>query len=689
MTDVMAAVVREDPDLTRVPLPVQPLLRRCLEKDPKRRLRDIGDAMLLVETSAEAPAAEGRPGGRRLVWGLAAAAAALLAGLVSVLAIHLGEGPAPRRTLRFEMTLPEGLNFSQGSSFALSPDGRHLAYPAVGADGVARVWVHSFDAVAARPLSGTELLAANPGPVTWSPDSRSVVFVQDRKLKRIDISGGGPPQVILDLPTIPSGASWHRNGTILLGTAAGITAVDGDTGATTQVTRLDESRNETTHLFPTFLPDGETFLYSRGGALGSRGIYIASLSRTPEEQPSEPLVMSDVQAAFVPGPGGVREGWLVYVRDAALLAQRFNPSDAEPRLVGDPHTVTDQVFFTAGPNGGFAFFSASEEGTLVYRTGTLATNFARQLAWYSREGKPLGTVSDPARHLQLKVSPDGTRMVSSRTDLETGNNADLWITDLESGASTRFTFGGAAHVQPTWSPDGKQIAWVAVRQGLPTAEGGGSSTAGIYRKPADGSGTEELLYTFDGAVGAVSVSDWSSDGRFLVFARGGDIFALPLQPGDDGSREPIAVVHGPGREFGPDLSPDSKWIAYISNDTGRQELYVQPFVPGVSGGTPVSGKWMVSSRGTLGLARWRGDGRELLFVSADGTLMAIDVTATPVFKAGAPRELSQLPRSFLAQTTNPGTLADTTREGDRILLAMPSESSTRPELHVVVNWQPQ
>jgi Tol biopolymer transport system component len=318
----------------------------------------------------------------------------------------------------------------------------------------------------------------------------------------------------------------------------------------------------------------------------------------------------------------------------------------------------------------------------VYRTGTLA-GLARQLAWFSRDGKELGTVAEPGRYLQMKLSPDGERVVASRTEIETGNNADIWITDLAAGTSTRLTFSREADVQPTWSPDGRQIAWGAVRDNV----------AGLYRKPADGAGHDELLYRFStGAPGNIIVSDWSTDGRFLIYAAGGDVFALPIGDGTDAAtRQPIPIAQTPAREFGPDLSPDSRWIVYISDESGRQELYVQPFAPGAqrAGGTPVAGKWMVSNGGTLGLARWRGDGRELMFVAADGSLMAIDVTAAPVFKASAPRTLFQLPRPFLVQTGNPGTLADITRDGQRLLLALPSEQSTRPELSVIVNWKPQ
>jgi Tol biopolymer transport system component len=267
-------------------------------------------------------------------------------------------------------------------------------------------------------------------------------------------------------------------------------------------------------------------------------------------------------------------------------------------------------------------------------------------------------------------------VVTSRTDLQTGNNADLWLTDLAHDTSSRLTFGGGASVQSAWSPDGRQIAWWRARDGAPAA---------LYRKSVDGSGSEELLYTFDGPPGP-NLTDWSPDGRFLVYARGGDVWALPVGNGTDATRKPLPVVQGPGTQFGAYLSHDGRWVAYISDETGRQELYVQPFTPGTdtNGASAVGGKWMVS-RGTLGFARWRADGKELLFIGADGALMSVDVSSTPVFKASAPRVLFQLPQSFLALSGNPGAVADVTRDHQRLLLLMPSD--TRQELSVVVNWQ--
>jgi Tol biopolymer transport system component len=669
-TDILAAVVREEPDLTRVPASIRPVLRRCLEKDPKRRLRDIGDAMLLLDGAAALGAAEpavpARLRSATVPW---AVAAVLLVGLV-VVSVWAIRRPAPvTNPVRFKFSLPEGVTFTQSAPFAVSPDGRHLAFPAIGPDGVPRLWVHDLGQAVPRPITDVQ---PNPIALVWSPDSRSVLYAHQNRLKRADI-GGGTPQVVVDTPVAFIGGAWYSDGTIVFGTEEGVVKVPAGGGPLEALTKADPALDEL-HMVYGGLPDGR-FLYTRGGAQGTRNIYVGSVDETPEEQDVTPLLKTDMGAFYMPSPAASDEGHLLFLRESTLVAQAFDAG--ERRLSGDPVSVADQVFALTGSNVGVAYISASNQGTLVYRTGTIS-DLARQLAWFSRDGKALGTVGERARYVQLKLSPDGTRLVASQTELTTGSNADIWITELAGGGSTRFTFAGEADLQPTWSADGRSIAWVGVRAGK----------TGIYRKPADGAGDDELLYAFaDGTTGII-LSDWSSDG-FLVFAAGGDIFALPTGQGTVASRVPIPLVQTKAREFGPDLSPDSRWLVYISDESGRQELYVQPFAPGArrQGAAPVTGKWMVSSDGTLGLARWRGDGKEMFFVSAEGELMSIDVTATPVFKASPPRRLFQLLRPFLGQTQTPGALADITRDGQRLLLAMPSQESTRPELSVILNWQ--
>jgi Tol biopolymer transport system component len=661
-TDIMAAVVREDPDLARVPATVRPVLRRCLEKDPKRRLRDVGDATLLLETASDVPAVEARAAGPRawLPWAAAALAAVAFAGLLT---IHLRETPPVANPVRFKITMPAELTFTQTSPFEISPNGRMLVFPAVSSDGMTRLWLQDFGAVEPHALANAEV-PANPQVLQWTPDSTAILYSQDQKLKRIDVAGG-PPAIVADLPPNTLGFAMNDAGVMVYGTLQGLVRVDA-AGATPRP--LAAAKPERLLLALQFLPDGKHVLYTHSGAPGTRAVYVASIDAAPESQPTEPILKTDFGAEFVPQADG--SGQLVFVRETTVVAQTFDP--ASLKLSGEAHPLAENVFVVNTANFAVAFYSVSEQGTLVYRTGTIADRLSRQLAWFSRDGKSQGELAELGRYNQVKLSPDGKRVVTSRTELQTGNFADIWVTDLAAETSTKFTFGGGANAQPVWSPDGKFIAWVRARE----------KDVQIFRKSADGAGSEEELITYPERKN-VNMSDWTSDGAFLIYAYGGDVFALPVTGND---RKPIAIAATPtATEFGASVSPNRRWIAYISNETKQQEVYVQPFTPGTPG-TPAGGKWLVSNNGTAGLIRWRADSGELVFLSPDGELMSVDVTSTPVFKASAPKALFQMPRPFLVQAGNPGALADTSRDLQRLILAVPSESSRRQELSVVLNW---
>jgi hypothetical protein len=670
-TDIMAAVVREEADLSRVPASVRPVLRRCLEKDPRRRLRDVGDAILLLETAGESPVAEPRPPGRRVWLPWAAAAAAVIA-FGALLAVRLRETPPVENTVRFNLTLPPEVTVTQTTRFTVSPDGRMIAFPAVGADNVARIWLQPLDAFEPHPLEAA-VIAPLADILIWAPDSGSLLYSHDQRLKRVDIDGGSPTIVTSLPPGGVLGAAWHENGTILFGTLQGIMRTD-ESGATpTLVTKADPEK-QVLHGIYDLLPDGRHFLYGVGAPAGERSVSVGSLDAKPEAQDTTALLKTDFGAIFVPATHGSNSGHLFFLEGGAVLAQPF---DATARKTsGEPRAVAANVFNFDRQIFGLPFFSASTQGTLVYRTGTLAENLARQLAWIGRDGKTQSTLSELGRYNQVKLSPDATKVVTSRTVLETGSTADIWITDLATETSTKMTFGGGANVQPVWSPDGRFVAWVGRR----------GDDGVLFRKPADGSGGEEVLYRYQKNTVNIQMSDWTP-GQMLVFSRGGDVFALPVGPDSAASREPIPVVQSPATEFGASVSPDGRWIAYVSNESGRQEIYVQPFVvTAPAADAPSRPKWLVS-RGSVGMARWRSDSRELIFLGADGSVVSVDITGTPVFKASAPQALFQLPRSFTAQLGTPGALADATRDLQRLIVAVPSEAGRRQSLSVVLNWQ--
>ena len=663
LTDVLASVMRQAPDLARVPVQVRPMLEKCLEKDPKKRLRDIGDAMLLLTaTPATTTGGASSKTPTLLLGGVAAALALALGGLSYV---HFRETlPAPS-VVRFQLGLPDNVRFTQLGVSTISPDGRKVAFAAYGADGNPRVWVRSFDSAEATPLAeaGINQLTF---PFFWSPDSRFIAFDQGGRLKKI-AADGGAPQVIAE-PKTPVGGqwvlggSWNRDNVIIIGTTDGIMRVSADGGALTPVTAL--GKDELAHRLPAFLPDGRHFVYLRGAAPDTRFIAVGDLNSAPATQSSVPVLKTDLGAHVVPtAPDGSLK--LLFQLDATVMAQDFDSQTLT--LTGEPVAVVDQVMNVTG--AGLGYFSASNTGTLVYRS--LATD-QRQLTWFNRDGQVLGTPGERAPYGIVKVSPDGTKAaVVLNVDLRVQPpNTDIWIVDLIKGGSTRLTFDPASDTQPVWSPDGKWIAWQSNR----------NKQLGLFRKAADGSGDEERLSTSEVLS---NLTDWSHNG-YLIFASMGDLWALPAEPDATGKRTPVAVVKSPANEFGAYVSPDNRWIAYITNETGQQELFVQRFALG--GGT-TAGKWLVSTRGTMGMARWRGDGKELMFVNGDGAIVTVDVAPGPAFRAGAPNRLFQLPLELLGLSPNRGTLVDVTRDGQRLLLIMPVLESAQRELGVILNWQ--
>ena len=667
LTDIMAAVVREEVDFTRVPATVRPVLRRCLEKDPKRRLRDAGDVVLLLETAGDLPVAEARPSGLRVRLPWVAAAVAVVA-FGALLAVHLRETPPVAETVRFKVTLPPEVSFTQTTPFAVSPNGRIIAFPGTGADNVTHIWLQELDALEPRVLQAA-VITPTPDALIWAPDSGSLLYSHDQKLKRVDLAGGAP-SIVAGLPRGGVlGATWHPNGTILYGTLDGIMRTDASGATPTPVTKADPAKQILHGVFD-LLPDGRHFLYSVGAPLGSRSVSVGSIDAKADAQDTSPLLKTDFGTTFVPDANGSSRGHLMLMQGGTLLAQPFDAGAL--KTTGDALPIAQNVFNFDARAFGISYYSVSTQGTLVYRTGTIAERLSRQLAWIGRDGKTQQTLAELGRYNQLKLSPDATKVVTSRTELETGANADLWITDLSTETSTKFTFGGGANLQPVWSPDGRSIAWVGRR----------GDAAVIFRKPADGSGGEEVLYRYEKNAVNVQISDWTS-AQMLVYSRGGDVFALPIGPGSEG-RQPIPVVQSPATEFGAAVSPDGRWIAYISNESGRNEIYVRPFV--VSAQNAVDGpKWLVS-RGSVGMARWRADSRELIYLNPDGFVVSVDITGTPVFKAGAPGPLFQLPSSIFAGVGTPGAIADASRDLQRLMVAVPSESSRRQELSVVLNW---
>jgi Tol biopolymer transport system component len=653
--ELLAAVMKEEPQWDRVPAKVRPLLRRCLEKDPKRRLRDIGDAMPLLETVQEtAPAPP-----RRNRWLWPGAAALFLITSLALSWVHFREALPVAQPVRFTVALPEKTALG---SFAISPDGRQLAFLARGVDGVARLWVRALNFPEPKPLLGADISFF--APFFWSPDSRSIAFTVEGKLKKIDVTGG-PPQTICDVSRGVAGGSWNRDDVILFGSSTGLMRVSAAGGVASPITSLNPSRREVGHILPSFLPDGKHFLYLRVSSTPENsGVYAGSLETGPEQQSSRRLLATGVGPVYIPSANAA-QGQLLFLRERTLIAQSFDNSRME--LTAEPVVVAEQV----GVNGPIGHFSASTNGVLIYHgSGGLDL----RLTWFDRQGKTLGTVGEPGRYYVLALSPDGTKAGVGRFDPQSGNR-DLWLIDLSQGNSARFTFDPATETNPVFSPDGSRVAFASDRGGVD----------GLYLKDASGAGSEEVLLK---PSPGRTLTDWSRDGRFLIFASANPVntWVLPL----DGDRKPFPFARTSYVEVGARLSPDGHWIAYRSNESGRDEIYVKAFIPKPdAGSSAAAGKWMISRNGGAGMVHWRRDGKELYYLASDERVMAVEVSASPVFHAGLPTPLFTVPPEFLRVSFTPGAFADVTPDGKRFLFAMPVEQDTREEFTVILNWRPE
>jgi serine/threonine protein kinase len=654
---LIAAILEHEPEpittvRPMVPVALDRIVRTCLGKNPDDRFQSAHDLKLQLEwirdtgsqTGAPAVVLSSRPIRRTRISVLVGA---FLVALIAALATwHFTARPEPQQVItRFTISPPENATFEL--SLAISPNGRLLTFVA-SSEGKNQLWVRPLDSLDAHPLSGTD--GANLP--FWSPDSGSIGFFAGGKLKRVDLATG-VIQSVCDVPDSRGGA-WGRGGTILFtpDSSSPVYRLSAENGTPAPVTSLDPAKNETSHRWPFFLPDGRHFLFfARTSGKVNESVYLASLD-SPERKR---LLDSDSNVVYA------SPGYLLFVRGHTLFAQLFDSAHFE--IHGEPAAIAEGILpeGEVGPSS-YARFSVSDTGVLVYRTGAGDLGV---LTWFDRHGKQLGTVGPPAYYDQLALSPDGRRIVMDRSE-ENVSTSHIFMLDLASGALTRFTFGSASELSAIWSPDGSHIVFSA------------SPSAGslIYSKPSDGSAGEQPLIE----AGGISVpDDWSRDGRYLVFDKVGpstdyDIWILPMF----GERKPYVFLRAPGLQQHASISPDGHWIAYESDESGRFEIYVQSFpTPG--------GKWQVTNEGGI-QPQWRRDGRELYYLAPNRKLMAASTQQAPTFSAGVPQALFEAPISLTGVNDSRARYVFMPDGQRALVVATHPESATASAIRVVINW---
>ena len=643
VTDAVASVVKMEPAWTALPGTTPPsirrLLERCLRKDPAHRLRDIADAKLEIDEAASeltAPASAVATAAtrtrERVLWTMALAVS--LSAVVVMAAMYLGGRPVEPE-VRLQIVTPS----EPATHLAMSPDGRNVAFSAT-VDGRTELWIRPLGATTAQRLPGT---AGGEYPF-WSQDGRAIGFFADQKLKRVEVASG-TVQTLADAPAARGGA-WG-DGVIVFAPAniSPLLRIPARGGSAEPATRL--LPQQASHRLPVFLPDGRRFLFFVTGTPAVQGVYAGSLDSAEATR----LFASESAAAFT------APDVALFRQEDALMGQRL---DLRTMVTsGDPFTVAETVATTENIVGSVAA-SGSTTGSFAYRPAVAAP---RQLVWFDRRGKQLETVGEPdalmgGTDISWRLSPDGRSVVVNRRI----NNTDLWLMDANRGAPRPFTSSPASETYPIWSPDGTRLAFGSDRLH-------GSVVHDVFVKSLNGVGDE--MPVLESGENKAPL-DWSGDGRFIMFTvlsakTSADLWMLPM----DGTQKPFPLLQTPSNETGAAFSPDSKWIAYTSDETGRTEIYVQPF-PGPARST-------LMSTGGGSAPSWRGDGREIFYRAPGGRVMAIPVSLTPQgVAAGAPAALF---------TIRAAATFKADRNGQRFLVNTALEGESASSITVVLNWK--
>jgi serine/threonine protein kinase len=659
VSEILAAVIRAEPDWSTLPADtpsgVRRLLSRCLQKDRSRRLRDMADAQFQIEEALTDPVGSTKSTRNYRAWAGWITAAVLLSATLFFPA-RPPLNSSSTGSISFAVFPPQGTVFSAAVNttvnvpqFALSPDGSNLVFAAKTPGAAPMLWVRSMDQVNARQLGGTEE-AYSP---FWSPDNRWIGFFAEGKLKKVPAAGGAV-QILTQSAAENRSGTWGPQDNILFGSGTEPILQVKSAGKTVPVTMLDTSRQEGSHRYPYFLPDGNHFLYTILGRLADQnGVYVGSI----DDKAKRFLVRFDSNAIYV-------QGYLLFVDGDTLLGQAFDAKHLA--LNGEPFVVAEHV----GRNTAFmSAVSGSAVGTIAY-AGTIAQN--GHLSWFDRSGNVLGTAGTPdGDYVDFRLSPDEKRLAASLVNAR-ASTVEIWLTDLARSSSSRFASGGLVTAAPIWSPDGLRLAFRSNRNGL----------IEFYERSAAGGGSDRPLLLGEAYQAAhipsvnLVPTDWAPDGRNILFSvpaaeSGNDLWLLPLTQGG----KPEKFIASPAEEMHGNFSPDGHLVAYTSNESGKFEVYVETFPRSES-------KWLVSATTGGYEPRWRGDGSEIYYLSEDRKLMTVSVGPGPSF--GVPKVLFQtrVPAGVTANRVH----YVPSRDGRRFLINTETGDAPPSPITVVVNW---
>jgi eukaryotic-like serine/threonine-protein kinase len=649
--ETLNAILNEEPaELTNSQPPIAPALERvvwhCLEKSPERRFQSASDVAFALESVSGVTSHPSQPTithheippshtwtRERLIW--LCVCLILVASIAALAVAYFSRTESNVHPVRLALTPPEKATFSGG--ITVSPDGLHVTFISTGADGRRQLWVRSLDVEKPELLTGTEDATAP----FWSPDSRSIGYFANGKLFRVDATHGRPQQ-LCDVREDRGGA-WSRDGVILFAGPEGLQRVSAQGGTPVLATKVDAK--EEAHRWPYFLPDGRHFLFL-GDAQTTENHHIRLGSLDSQE--TQILFGAVTRIVYAP------PGYLLYVNQGALVAQPFDARSL--KVTGDPITVAEHIA-EVGVNHYFDF-SVSDNGVLAYQIGSQKS----QLVWYDREGKKLEPLGDPDSYASVSLSADGRHAAAGLLDPD-GRQSDIWLLDLSRGVKTRLTFNPQSDGDPVWSPDGKRIAFSSNRSG--------DGHIHLYDTSASATGDDQLL--LNGNADDVPTS-WSHDGKNILFMRfqndrPASIWLFSL---DDRQSKPLLQSQS-FDQASPAFSPNGRFIAYDSTESGRPEVYVQTF--------PLSDqKWAISSGGGT-VPRWRDDGKEIFYLTQDGRVMSAQLKSDSSFDNAVTKQLFHLDIKLA-----PGYPFDVTPDGARFLINTPAEANNPAPMVVLVNW---